>query len=165
MVEGDNESFYRTIVFLAGSIEMGVAEDWQTQVSNAILAKEGLDRVLVLNPRRDDWDSSWEQTIDNPNFKEQVEWELDGLEEAYCIPMYFDPDTKSPITLLEFGMFSDSGSLIVCCPKGFWRRGNIEIVCAREDIPLFDNKEEFIEATLADLKDWETQVEIQFKPK
>jgi hypothetical protein len=55
-------------VFLAGSIEMGQAEDWQTQLERTLA---DLD-IIVLNPRRDEWDSSWVQSFDNPTFREQV---------------------------------------------------------------------------------------------
>ena len=30
--------------------------------------------------RRDDWDGTWAQESSHPRFREQVEWELDGLE-------------------------------------------------------------------------------------
>lgn len=63
-------------IFLGGSIEMGNAIEWQKDVVDALSDLP----VQLLNPRRDDWDSSWEQTIDNPEFKKQVEWELNSLE-------------------------------------------------------------------------------------
>jgi hypothetical protein len=53
--------------------------------------------------------------------------------------MYFAPDTKSPITLLELGLASRSGRLVVCCPAGFWRRGNVEVVCARHGVRVVDD--------------------------
>jgi hypothetical protein len=34
------------------------------------------------------------------------------------------------------------GKLIVCAPKGFYRRGNVEIFCSRMCIPLFENFED-----------------------
>ena len=44
-------------VFLAGSIEMGKAVDWQTQIENELKDKLDGDTVVTLyNPRRDDWD-------------------------------------------------------------------------------------------------------------
>src|SRR5262245_59348634 len=91
-------------VFLAGSIEMGQADDWQSQLQRALA---DLD-VVVLNPRRDAWDSSWVQSIDNPQFREQVEWELSGLEQAAVVAMYFAPATKSPVTMLELGLSARS---------------------------------------------------------
>ena len=126
-------------IFLAGSIEMGLAEDWQRKIAQAL---DGLD-VLILNPRRDDWDSSWQQHIDNAPFRQQVEWELQGLDDAAHIIFYFDPATKSPVTLMELGLQASKSpeKLIVCCPQGFWRKGNVDIVCARYGVEMVDNIE------------------------
>ena len=129
-------------VFLAGSIEMGVAGDWQAEFERRLA---DLDMV-ILNPRRDEWDASWVQSIDDPHFRGQVEWELSGQEVATIIAMYFVPETKAPITLLELGLFAKSGKLVVACPRGFWRRGNIEVVCHRYGVPLLESLEELIEA-------------------
>ena len=133
-------------VFLAGSIEMGVAEDWQAKVSAALSVMD----VLVLNPRRANWDSSWAQTIDNPPFREQVEWELAALDAADVVLMYFDPATKSPITLLELGIHAAANpeKLAVCCPQGFWRKGNVDIVCNRYGVQQAETLESLIAQTL-----------------
>lgn len=128
------------VVFLAGSIEMGVAEDWQTRLSHELADLA----ITIANPRRDDWDASWRQALDDPQFRGQVEWELDHLERADVIAMWFDPATKSPITLLELGLHARGGRVIVGCPHGFWRRGNLEVVCARFEIPLVDAWPEFV---------------------
>lgn len=125
----------RKSVFLAGSIEMGRAEDWQTEVTN-YFHKNGWD---VLNPRRDDWDSSWEQKFENSQFYQQVNWELHALEHADLIVMYFAPNTKSPISLLELGLYVRSKKIMVVCPDGFWRKGNVEVVCNYYNIPLYNN--------------------------
>lgn len=132
------------VVFLAGSIEMGAAEDWQ-QTLTALL---GDRNWTVLNPRREEWDASWRQSIDEPRFREQVEWELDGLDRADVIAMWFAEPTKSPITLLELGLHAPSGKLIVGAPPGFWRRGNIEVVAARYGIPLHASWDAFAAAVL-----------------
>jgi hypothetical protein len=122
-------------VFLAGSIEMGVAEDWQTKVANRFEKHQ----VTLYNPRRDEWDSSWKQEQKESKFNEQVNWEMNNLEDCDIIFMYFDPGTKSPISLLELGLHADSGKMIVVCPDGFWRKGNVDIVCTRFNIPLFNS--------------------------
>jgi hypothetical protein len=128
-------------IFLAGSIELGEAEQWQRQVVDALA---DVDNLVILNPRRDDWDSSWEQQAANAQFAEQVTWELDMLDAADIIVMYFGPATMSPISLLELGLYAKSGKLKVCCPSGFWRSGNVEVVCQRHSIPLFDDLEELL---------------------
>ena len=112
-------------VFLAGSIELGNAGNWQTFIEDEL---SGTD-ILIFNPRRENWDPSWLQSQTNPKFREQVEWELNALEKANIIAMYFEPDTRSPVSLLELGLFARSGRMIVCCPEGFWRKGNVDIVC------------------------------------
>jgi nucleoside 2-deoxyribosyltransferase len=118
-------------VFLAGSIEMGVAKEWQRE---AIAALESLPG-FVLNPRRKEWDSSWSQRMEFAPFREQVTWELEGLERADWVLFYFDPATKSPVTLLELGLVARLGKAIVCCPEGFWRKGNVDIVCQQFGVP------------------------------
>jgi hypothetical protein len=136
---------FETRVFLAGSIEMGNAEQWQERIVNAM---SGVRNLVFLNPRRDDWDSSWEQRADDPQFFEQVSWELDMLDVADIVVMYLAPGTRSPVSLLELGLCARSGKLKVCCPEGFWRRGNVEVVCGRHQIPLFETLDDLI----ADLK-------------
>jgi len=125
-------------VFLAGSIEMGVAEDWQTKVANRFENHH----VTLYNPRRDEWDSSWKQEQKESKFNEQVNWEMNNLEDCDIIFMYLDPNTKSPISLLELGLHASSGKMIVVCPDGFWRKGNVDIVCTRFNIPLFNSLED-----------------------
>ena len=124
------------VVFLAGSIEMGQAENWQQRLSQAVLAES--PEIVVANPRRPKWDASWEQSIDNPVFREQVDWELDHLDRADLAVFYFQPGTRSPVTLLELGhrlAGPKARDTLVCCPEGFWRRGNVEVVCARAGLP------------------------------
>jgi hypothetical protein len=118
-------------VFLAGSIEMGLAAPWQDALSENLQNTD----LILLNPRRLDWDSSWRQAANEPAFREQVLWELHGMERAQLIVMYLDPATKSPVSLLELGLHARSGKLIVCCPEGFWRKGNVDITCMHHGIP------------------------------
>lgn len=131
-------------VFLAGSIEMGKAEDWQAHVEKCLAEYD----IIILNPRRDDWDSSCVQSIENPPFREQVEWELDAQQMCNVIIMNFVAGMKAPITLLELGLATGSWgkkpTLLVCCPPDFWRRGNVEIVCKRYHIPFFENLDDML---------------------
>ena len=119
------------IVFLAGSIEMGDAPEWRAEMEAFLSDESG----SLLNPRRDDWDSSWQQSMGNFQFVEQVEWELTGLEVADVVALYLAPGTKSPISLLELGSFIDK--CIVYCPEGFWRKGNVDIFCDRYGLPAY----------------------------
>lgn len=128
-------------IFLAGSIDNGAAVDWQRQIADDL---QDLP-VILLNPRRDSWDPNWEQDISNPLFKEQVEWELDHLQRADVRIFYFAPGSRSPITLLELGLHAERGRQnIVCCPFGFWRRGNVQVICEQFGIPLHETFEDLV---------------------
>lgn len=120
-------------VFLAGSIEMNAAVDWQTDLCEKLSNVGG----YIFNPRRKEWDSSWKQEKSDPQFHEQVSWEMTALDAAQIIYMNFDPATKSPISLLELGLYAQSKKIFVNCPDGFWRKGNVDIVCERFGIPVF----------------------------
>ena len=129
-------------VFLAGSIEMGKAEDWQVRLETEL----NDFNVTVFNPRRDDWDSSWEQKESNDQFNYQVNWELNRLTESSIVFLYLSPGTQSPISLLELGAFAERSNMVVCCPTGFWRKGNVDIFCTRAGIPVYENLEDAIGA-------------------
>jgi len=129
-----------TSVFLGGSIEMGKAEEWQQKLIDELEDKP----YIFFNPRRDDWDSSWAQKITDKNFKEQVTWELEALEVADVIVMYFDPNTKSPISLLELGLHARDKKLIVYCPDDFWKKGNVDVLCEVYNIKQVKSFEELV---------------------
>jgi nucleoside 2-deoxyribosyltransferase len=115
-------------IFLAGSIEMGKAIEWQSELCEKISHRQ--KNVAICNPRRDDWNSSWKQEIGNPEFYDQVTWEINHIEKADLVVFYFDPNTMSPITLLELGLCAGlKKNAVVYCPEPFWRKGNVDIVC------------------------------------
>lgn len=127
----------RVRVFLGGSIDMGHAADWQQSVAAAL----GGEDVVILNPRRPDWNPAWKPEADDPHFREQVEWELAALDSADIIVLYLAPGSKSPVSLLEMGLHAQSGKLILLCPSGYWRKGNVDITAERygiEQVADFD---------------------------
>lgn len=131
---------HNTSIFLGGSIDMGTAENWQEKVTEELKDYP----VDIYNPRRDDWDSTWVQSIENPKFKEQVEWELHAQSNcADVICYYFDPNGQAPITLLELGLFKDQ-DIVVCCPDGYFRQGNVEVTCKYFKIPIVKSLDEMI---------------------
>ena len=132
-------------IFLAGSIEMGKANNWQDYLIQNI----DHSNLLILNPRRKDWDNSWKEEKENPQFYEQVNWELSAQERADLIVMYFEPNTKSPISLLELGLFAKSKKMIVFCPKGYWKKGNVDVVCERYGIKQFESLDEILKGIKA----------------
>jgi hypothetical protein len=128
-------------IFIAGTIDDNKSFDWQKEFVEQFDSPD----IAFLNPRRKDWNSSWKQSIKDKNFKAQVNWELDHIESCDIVIMYFDPESKSPISLLELGILTKKPEkVIVCCPDGFYRKGNIEIVCERYKISLLQSLEQVV---------------------
>lgn len=139
-------------LFLAGTIEMGTADDWQSFCASEL---KGLDNLALFNPRRDDWDSTWIQNPDiGTHFHDQVAWEMYHLKTATDIIFNFLPDSKSPITLLELGLYINTDKqLYVCCPEDFYRHGNVCFVCRMaENVKFFTDLKQLTSTLKHDIR-------------
>ncbi len=132
-----------TSIFLAGSIDMGSAENWQDRMERDLV---DFDNLVIYNPRRDDWNSSWVQDpTKGTQFHEQVSWELAHIEAADLVVVYFADGSKSPITLLELGIISQMNKdVIIYCTPEFYRYGNVKIVADRYNIPVYNDHEDLL---------------------
>lgn len=131
-----DRDYSRLAVFLAGTIDNGNSANWQAEAAYHLTEK-----FVVLNPRRDDW---------NPNasyqdIREQAGWEMAAMDSADYILMNFLPNSQSPITLAELGLYADTGKLVVVCPPGFYRKANVDEICERYRILQKDTLQEAIE--------------------
>ena len=121
--------YTRHRVYLAGSTK---GDNWQGRF---VREMSGLN-VDVFNPRNN--------VVDG-----QYGWEIDHLNIATVIALYFDPKDPSPSGLLTLGMFAKTDRLIVCCPKIFYKKGDVDIICEREDIHTIETLDLLIEHTVA----------------
>lgn len=138
-----NDPTYRDYsVFLAGSIEMGNAVLWQKQMATELSTLP----ITVNNPRRGAWDPNVSKDAKDEAFAAQVKWELSALEHADVICFFLDELTLSPVSLLELGLWAHSGKVIVCCGDGFWRGGNVHLVCERYGVPFVKTFAELVPA-------------------
>ena len=128
-----------TSVFLAGTIDMGSAVDWQAEAAELFRVKEG--NYLLFNPRQEEWHPEREGEMDY-----QVNWELEHLESADYILMNILPGSLSPISLLELGLHARDGNLLVVCTPGYSRYDNVRITCARYSVPVFSTLEDAVNA-------------------
>jgi hypothetical protein len=127
-------------LFLAGSIELGMAEDWQGTIVDRL---RDLD-IVVFNPRRAIWAPGTSLESEPEEIRRQINWELDAIGRSDLMAFYFAPGTKSPISLLELGLITRQKQAIVCCPQGFWRKTNVDVVCERFGIEQVDSLEELV---------------------
>jgi hypothetical protein len=126
-------------VFLAGTTSKVDKMDWRETISASLSELP----ITIFNPYRTDWDSTWREEIDFAPYREQVLWELDKQTKATLVVVYFHPATQAPVSLLEFGLSAHiPDEVIAVCPKGFWKRGNIQIVCQKYGIELLNDIDE-----------------------
>lgn len=130
----------KTSVFLAGSIEMDKAEQWQKKFIDELTyeyRKMNSGKCIdVFNPRRANWDITIRQSIEDPAFYQQVRWELDYLEDVAVRVFYFAPDTLSPVSLLEFGKFFTYPNTFLCVNPDYQRAGNLEVFANKYKIKI-----------------------------
>lgn len=117
-------------IFLAGTIDNGNSLNWQDKVIIELM-NLGVS-CEVFNPRREHWNS-------NPSKEEmenQIKWEQNHLDKADVIAMVLLDNSKSPISLLELGLYANTNKLIVFCTPNFYRWDNVRLTCEKYNIEL-----------------------------
>ena len=118
-------------VFLAGTIDNGDSLNWQDKTIIELI-NLGVKDLEVYNPRREHW---------NPNptkeeMEKQIKWGQNHLDAAHIIAMVLLDDSKSPISLLELGLYANTNKLIVFCTPKFYRWDNVRLTCEKYNIEL-----------------------------
>jgi len=65
-------------IFLAGSIDSGMAEDWQSPIVDRL---RDLD-VVIFKPRRATWTPGTSLESEPEEMRLQINWELDAIERS-----------------------------------------------------------------------------------
>jgi hypothetical protein len=68
-----------------------------------------------------------------------------------CSRPDLNPATRAPVSLLELGLFARTKRMVVCCPDGYWRKGNVEIVCERYGVDTVQTLDELARCVRARL--------------
>lgn len=121
-------------VFLAGTIDNGDSLNWQDKTIIEFM-NLGINNIEIYNPRRKHWNP-------NPSKEEmeyQIKWEQEYLDKADFIAMVLLDDSKSPISLLELGLYAKSNKLIVFCTPNFYRWDNVRLTCEKYNIQLVES--------------------------
>ena len=122
-------------IFLAGTIDNSKSFNWQSALIKKLSSNYDLPNVKIYNPRREIWPSD----VDNAEMTFQIKWEQEHLDKSDIIIMVFDDNSRSPITLLELGLYATSKKLHVFCTDKFYRFDNIKLTCEKYNIPLIES--------------------------
>ena len=123
-------------IFLAGTTSKVDATDWRKTLTSSLSEYS----ITIYNPYRADWDSTWREDANFPPYRKQVLWELDKQARADLVVVYFHRATQAPVSLLEFGLCAQvPDKVIAVCPEGYWKRGNVQIVCQKYGVEMLDD--------------------------
>ena len=121
----------RIKIFLAGTIDDGHSNDWQGELLAA--TKDLQKEVEFYNPRRYDFPEHPKKE----DVVKQIRWEQEHLDKADFILMVLLEGSKSPISLLELGLYAHyQNKIAVCCPESFYRYTNVEETCRKYGLYL-----------------------------
>jgi hypothetical protein len=135
-------------LFLAGTTTAVDNVDWRETLS-ALLSEYP---ITIFNPNRPDWDGTWREGIAFEPYRQQVLWELDKQAKSDLVVVYFHPATLAPISLLEFGLSAQiPGKVVAIAPKGYSKRGNVQIVCSKFGIEFLDSLDKLPEIIIEKL--------------
>lgn len=122
-------------IFLAGTIDCDQGSvDWQHKICDKIQnINDNKYSITIYNPRREEFPDNGSKEV-----RRQIRWEHAHMDDADYIIMNILEDSKSPITLMELGMYAESKKLIVFCKPKFYRYDNVKLVCQKYKIPLYN---------------------------
>lgn len=118
-------------VFFAGTIDNGDSLNWQEELSNMLNSIN----INIYSPRCLKWNPNCtKEELDN-----QIKWEQKYLDKSDMIIMVLLDESKSPISLLELGLYAKSKKIIVFCTPKFYRYDNVRLTCEKYNIPLVND--------------------------
>ncbi len=121
-------------IFLAGSMAIGDRMNWRTRAINTFEK-----RYHLFDPT-----NVHHADLNDSEMSKHIKWEWEALKHSDAILFNFNAESKSPISLLELGMYIRSEKIVVVCPKEFYQSHYIETLCSEEQVPLFQSIEEVL---------------------
>lgn len=122
-IKGDDKPY----LFLAGSMDYTKLSPWRQE-----LMSDFFEAYNFLDPTNRQHDS-----LTNAQMKSHITWELEALEFADVIVLNLLPEAKSPISLVELGLYAKSRKLIVICPENFYQKRYVQTLCEYYKVPLY----------------------------
>jgi len=119
--------------FLAGSIDYTSVKPWRS-----LIVQNNTQQIHFLDPTNAKHDQLTDKAMKN-----HILWELNALEFADKIILNLLPEATSPISLVELGLYTKSGKLIVICPDSFYKSRYVHMLCEKYDVPLYKNLIDF----------------------
>ncbi len=128
-------------IFFGGGISN--CPDWQEELACRLPMSFAFEDVVILNPRRANFDVGNESLLE-----EQIKWEFDHLRLADVLIFWFPKESLCPITLFELGKHLNRKRLVVGCHPEYSRIKDLQfqLKLEREDLKIAVGFENFFHA-------------------
>lgn len=114
-------------IFLAGSIDVHLSGNWRKYVSRRIRGR------VIFDPTHNNHNA-----LSNLEMKNHIAWELKALALSDTVLLNLLPNSESPISLVELGLYVKSNKLIVICPTEFYKSRYVIQLCETYNTPIFE---------------------------
>ncbi len=125
----------KKLVFLAGSMCIDKEDNWRKNV-----IKNYANDFDFIDPTNEN-----HNLLNDSLMKKHINWELEGLELSDIIFMNLLPESKSPISMVELGLYARSNKLIICCPENFYQYRYINALAKKYNVTLFSELDKGIQ--------------------
>ncbi|SEC82566.1 Nucleoside 2-deoxyribosyltransferase like [Tenacibaculum sp. MAR_2009_124] len=125
----------KKLVFLAGSLSIDKIDNWRNTLVNSYSTN-----FDFIDPTNDNY-----VLLNTSQMEKHINWELEGLELSDIIFMNLLPESKSPISMVELGLYAKSNKLIICCPEIFYQYRYIKTIAKKYNAALFTELEKGIQ--------------------
>lgn len=144
-------------LYLGGTIGVSTVDRWRDDIKDDL---KDVDDLVIFDPVIPNWVNVRNSKEKKFNLNKQINWELEAQEDSDYIVYYFSPYAKASFAFLELGFFStkpptytSASNIIVCCPKGFWKKDYIDVFCERYNIENVETLSELRLLLVNHLKD------------
>lgn len=121
-------------IFLAGSMDVNVTNTWRNSIVNELY-----NTYDFFDPTIDNHDN-----LTDTQMRNHILWELKALELSDIVLLNLLPESKSPISLIELGMYVKTNKLIVVCPEEFYTSRYLEELCSYYKVDLYKSLLDFL---------------------
>ena len=132
---------WKSGIFLAGPSPRGKEDhNWRPEALELLNRLEYSHPVYVPLPRTGEWSST--------DYTSQINWELRYLRQARVIAFWIPRDLEHLpgfTTNVEFGMYLNSGKIVLGYPDGAAKMSYLHYVARLNDVPIFDTLERTIQ--------------------
>ena len=95
------------------------------------------DRKILIEDIKSWETEDYTSSEEDLNYNHLISKDLDSLHSSDVILIYFKEGYKNRFPFFSLGYFCNNDNLVILCSEDFSKRGIVQMICTRKNIPLF----------------------------